>query len=283
MSMNKHLGRVAAIFFCLLLVSFMSSARAWAQNEWVGQKAGEKRVLKLGDIEIALRWCPPGAFLMGSPATESKREKNEEQAHVALSQGFWMMETEVTQELYQAVTGTNPSGFKGQGSLPVEQVSWDDAMAFTRRLNEKIRITTGARFALPTEAQWEYACRAGTTTATAFGDSLSSAQANFDGSFPYGTAVRGPYVQKTTPVRSYQPNAWGLYDMHGNVWEWCADWYDKKLAGGTDPTGPTVADSRVYRGGSWNYCGPDCRSAYRYKFTPGARNDCLGFRLVLAQ
>ena len=145
---------------------------------------------------------------------------------MTLSHDFWMGIYPVTQEQYAAVTGDNPSEFKGQ-NRPVEKVSWEDAVAFCEKLTEQAAARavcpTGCVFRLPTEAEWEYCCRAGTETATAFGDGLSSEQANFNGNYPYGDAKKGPYLEQTSDVGSYQPNAWGLYDMHGNVWEWCLD------------------------------------------------------------
>src|SRR5205085_11701074 len=162
-------------------------------------------------------WILAGSFMMGSENGDS----DEKPAHrVTISEGFYMGKYEVTQAQWQAVMGNNPSNFKGCDNCPVEQVSWDDAVSFIAKLNAQ---NDGYTYRLPTEAEWEYACRAGTTTAFAFGDSLSSEQANFDGDYPYGGAPKGVYRQKTTSVGRFQPNAWGLYDMHGNVWEWCED------------------------------------------------------------
>ena len=138
-------------------------------------------------------------------------------------------------------------------------------------------------YTLPTEAQWEYACRAGTTTPFHFGDSLSSNQANFDGNYPYG-AEKGPYLERTTPVGTYAPNAWGLYDMHGNVWEWCYDWYGEYTAGdAADPHGPETGSDRVVRGGAWDIYAQFCRSACRFRFDPGRRYRILGFRVAAVQ
>jgi sulfatase modifying factor 1 len=248
-----------------------------------GTKAGDRHVITFNEIEIPFRWCPPGKFKMGSPKSEKDRFDNEDQVDVTLTNGFWMGEFPVTQELYRAVTGQNPSHFKGSGKLPVEIVSWNDAQAFIKKLNEKKAVIdqlSGYRFALPTEAQWEYACRAGTTFATPFGDSLSSEQANFNGNYPYGNAKKGPYLEKTTEAGKYPPNRWGIYDMLGNVWEWCFDWYGDKLSGGVDPVGSTSASHRVLRGGSWNDLGGGCRSAYRLRYLPVYRSRRYGFRLA---
>jgi sulfatase modifying factor 1 len=251
-------------------------------NGWEGVNAGDFKRVKIGNQEIILRWCPPGEFLMGSRGVPDQ-DPDENQVKITLTNGFWMMETEVTQELYQAVTGQNPSFFKGSGKLPVEMVSWNDAQKFIKMLNETKAVIDqlgGYRFTLPTEAQWEYACRAGTTTATAFGDSLSSEQANFDGNFPYNNAAKGPYLGKTTSVGIYAANAWGLFDMHANVWEWCSDWYGDKLYDRIDPIGPSQAKLRVLRGGSWDSGGMVCRSAFRSRHEPDFCFKSLGFRLA---
>ena len=183
-------------------------------------------------------YCPPGQFTMGSPSSEPGHEGDENQVSVEIREGFWMAETEATQEQWESVMGSNPSDFKGS-TLPVEQVSWEDVQAMVKKLNQEARPPSGYRFALPTEAQWEYACRAGTETAYAFGNKLSKTDANFDS-------------KGTVPVKSYRPNPWGLYDMHGNVWEWCEDWYGERLRGGVDPRGESSGVHRVLRGGSWN-------------------------------
>jgi serine/threonine-protein kinase len=168
-------------------------------------------------IGMEMVYVPAGSFIMGSENGDS----DEKPMHrVTISSGFYMGRYEVTQAQWQAVMGTNPSDFKGCDNCPVEQVSWDDAQEFIRQMNAR---GDGYTYRLPTEAEWEYACRAGTTTAFAYGDLLSSEQANFDGKHPYGGASKGVYRQKTTLVGSFQPNAFGLYDMHGNVWEWCQD------------------------------------------------------------
>ncbi|MBE6426941.1 MAG: hypothetical protein E7029_13350 [Planctomycetaceae bacterium] len=251
-----------------------------ANRENRSRRPGARMVKTVNGIEYAFRWCPPWSFLMGSPSSEPGRESNETQHRVTLTRGFWMLETEVTQAMWKSVMGTDPSYFKGAQN-PVECVSWDDCQEFCRKLSSKLN----EEVSLPTEAQWEYACRAGTTSAYSFGSSLNGREANCDGRYPCGTSTKGPYLGKTVPVKSYAPNAWGLYDMHGNVWEWCQDWYDSDYYAASptsDPTGPSSGSSRFVRGGSWINLAQRCRSAYRNGYAPDVRNNGLGFRPVLA-
>jgi formylglycine-generating enzyme required for sulfatase activity len=239
-------------------------------------------------------WCPPGSFRMGSPPTEPERGNDEGPVQVTLSRGFWMGKFEVTQAQWQQVMGTTlrqqneKSTIKrinGEGpEHPIYQVSAVEADEFCRKFTASERaagrLPAGWEYRLPTEAQWEYPCRAGTATATAFGDRLGSDEANFDGSYPYNGAAKGPYLKETAPVGRYRANTWGLHDMHGNVWEWCADGFEARLAGGVDPVGPSAAASRVIRGGGWGNAGGGCRSAFRIGFAPGDRISNLGFRVA---
>lgn len=221
----------------------------------------------------------PGTFMMGSPSDEPERGDNESQHKVTISKPFYMQTTEVTQGQWEAVMGNNPSEFKDCGEdCPVENVSWYDAQKFIKKLNRM----TGNFYRLPTEAEWEYACRAGTTTPFYTGNCLSTNQANYYGDYPMPGCDKGKYRNKTVPVASFSPNPWGLYDMHGNVYEWCQDWYDSDYPGGhvTDPEGPSSGDYRVLRGGSWGDDAGYCRSANRGNYSPGGRNDDIGFRLV---
>jgi sulfatase modifying factor 1 len=234
-----------------------------------------------GGGKLAFRYCPPGNFMMGSPAAEKDRSDDEKQVPVRITKGYWLAETECTQGQWQAVMGANPSKFSGSPQLPVGQVSWDDVQGFLEKLNRASGLPVGWKWALPTEAQWEYGCRAGTTTVFSFGDSLGSREANFDGNYPYGNASKGTYLEKTAAVGSYAANGWGLHDMHGNVWEWCADWYDETLTSGADPEGPNTGVSRVRRGGSWDGSAAFCRAADRNWFQPGNRAYSLGFRPAL--
>ncbi|MFC1885135.1 formylglycine-generating enzyme family protein [Thermodesulfobacteriota bacterium] len=221
-----------------------------------------------------------GSFVMGNPSNEPKRSYEESQHKVTLTQDFYLGETEVTQGLWRAVMGNNPSLFKYCGDdCPVERVSWEDCQKFIRKLNQM----TGKQFRLPTEAEWEYACRAGTTTPFHAGKCLGAVQANYRGNFPMPGCGKGPNRGKTMPVASFKPNAWGLYDMHGNVWEWCQDWYgDYPDVPVADPVGPSSGLYRIRRGGSWFDFARDCRSAHRRWFTPDTRYDILGFRLALS-
>lgn len=226
-------------------------------------------------LGMKFAWIPPGTFLMGSPPTEEKRKKDEFQHPVTLTKGFYMGIYPVTQSLLQKLMGNNPSHFKGD-DLPVEQVTWEECQSFCKKLNER----DGKLYRLPTEAEWEYACRAGTTTPFYCGETISMEQANYDGNSIYGKGIQPEYQQKTTPVGSFPANEWGLYDMHGNVWEWCADWYGNYETGDIkDPIGPSAGDCRVLHGGSWHDIPRLCRSAARGRVEPGFRRRNAGFRL----
>ena len=206
------------------------------------------------------------------------RGTNETLHQVTITKPFYLGKYLVTQEQWRTVMGSNPSKSKGD-NLPVETVSWDDCQEFLKKLNDNAKNVT---FRLPTEAEWEYACRAGTTTPFHFGSELNGRQANCDGNNPYGTNNKGPYLDKTSAVGSYAPNAWGLYDMHGNVREWCSDWYGKYPKGAvSDPTGAPTGSFRVLRGGSWFSYAVYCRAAFRSEISPSLRHHTIGFRLAL--
>ncbi|MGZ8190347.1 MAG: formylglycine-generating enzyme family protein [Methylococcaceae bacterium] len=222
------------------------------------------------------RWIEPGTFLMGSPSNEPERAEDETQHQVTLSRGFWMADAPVTQALWQEVMGDNPSHFQGD-NRPVENVSWDDAQAFIAKMNG---MKPELKLCLPTEAQWEYACRAGTTTPFSFGYEISSEQVNFDGNYPYNNGKPSRYREETSDVKTLPPNAWGLYEMHGNIWECCQDWYGEYPSGPvTDPQGPDTGTARVIRGGSWDNFVGNVGSAVRFRFTPAYRYNRLGFRI----
>jgi len=256
---------------------------------WNGTSAGEYREIEIKGKTYDLCWIPPGTFTMGSPPSEDCRQSNESQHEVWLTQGFWMLETPVTQGLWTSVMGNNPSYFcsTGDGSssvqgmdttdFPVECVSWHDCQEFLKKLNNLLKMT----FELPTEAEWEYACRAGTESPYYWGSSLNGEKANCDGNYPYGTSMKGSYLGRPCAVKSYASNPWGLYDLHGNGWEWCSDWYGAYPSGSVvDPTGPTNASYRVVRGGGWSDYARDCRSACRYYSGPANRCNSLGFRFL---
>ncbi len=242
----------------------------------LSRPADECKTIALpGGAEMELVWCPPGEFMMGSQTGEEGRFDNEAQHRVQLTDGFWMGKHPVTQLQWQSVMGSNPSKFRGD-DLPVETVSWDDCQDFVARVNAALGC--GAR--LPTEAEWEYACRAGTTTAYSWGNALNGDMANCNGTHPCGTAGKGTYLAETTSVGKYGANPWGLCDMHGNVWEWCADWFDEYPTGSmADPKGPASGDKRVLRGGGWDNYAQYCRSAYRDCDVPSCRYGGYGFRL----
>jgi formylglycine-generating enzyme len=224
-----------------------------------------------------MRWIEPGTFLMGSPKDEAKRLDNEVQHEVTLTEGYWVAETACTQGLWEVVMGPTPSHFSGRGR-PVEQVSWEDCQAFLVRIN---RERPGLDLRLLTEAEWEYACRAGTRGPFSFGDNIAPEQVNYDGNYPYKGGAKGVYRAETVAVRTLPPNGWGLYEMHGNVSEWCADWfgpYEGEYV--VDPCGPAGGEERVLRGGSWNRSARNVRSARRLALGPAYRDYFIGFRFT---
>ncbi len=245
--------------------------------EDVGPQPGDMRTYELpGGVEMDFIYCAPGTFEMGSPIKESGRFDGETQHRVTISKGFWMGRYPVTQKQWKSVMPRNPAKFQGD-NRPVENVSWDDCHTFMRKLKKLKSLT----LALPTEAQWEYACRAGTVTAFSFGDSLNGTEANCNGKFPCGTKDKGPYLQQTSDVGTFGPNPWGICDMHGNVYEWCEDYFGPYPESSvTDPKGPTTGTTRVIRGGSWFYYPRYCRSAGRQGLVSGIRYD-VGFRAVI--
>jgi sulfatase modifying factor 1 len=278
----------------------------------LARKSGEQTPATLGptvrspwtvpDLSLDMLWCGPGSFQMGSPEDEKGREDDETLHEVTLTSGYWLGKHSVTQAdwgywlgkhpvtqaQWQKVMGDNPSFFKG-ASRPVAYVTWTDVTSFCEKLTEQEseagRLPAGMAYQLPTEAQWEYACRggtvaqseynppgrAGTTKRFAFGDELTAEDANFDGN-----------VGETTDVGKYPANAWGFHDMHGNVWEWTADWYKAYPTGAVrDPVGPADGSYRVLRGGSWISTASSARSANRGWLVPACCDSYLGFRLSL--
>jgi len=296
------------IALCLSLICL--AARPVAAAE--GPKQGD---IFENSLKMKLVYIPPGEFDMGSPDSEKDRGKSEKLHHVKLTQGFYMGAHEVTQAQFETVLGRNPSGFNKEGggrssvsgqdtaSFPVEYVTWFDAIEFCNALSKReglpeyysLQVTTrkdsaltsaevtingGKGYRLPSEAEWEYACRAGSKQPFHFGDVLNGKEANVDGNNPYGTTTKGTYLKRTCAVGSYPANAFGLYDMHGNVWEWCEDWYADNAGDATDPKGPDSGIGRVLRGGSWHFFALHARAAYRSRLTPDFRNYFIGFRLA---
>ena len=279
----------AALLLPLMLAVFWPQPKGTTTPPPGPHKAGDVWLASLSDGKTTMEmvWCPPGKFLMGSPALEAGCEPTETQHEVILTQGFWIGKTEVTQVQWSAVMGTSPSWFPrkeivrwkvlkwqvpvwrkdflvNRWSLPVEQVSWDDCQEFCRK--------TGLGARLPTEAEWEYACRAGSTGPFA-GTGVLDEMGWYDGNSG----------GKTHPVGKKKSNTWGLHDMHGNVWEWCQDWYGGDYPAGTatDPTGPAAGGHRAVRGGIWRSQSGGCRSAFRSGFAPNFHREYMGFRVVL--
>ena len=263
---------------------------AWAEH--LGQP-----VEVTNSIGMKLRLIPPGEFMIGAPRSEEGRRNVEGPQHIVrITSPFYLGSCEVTQEEYGRVVGTNPSAFSPRGRhsdrvsgldtsrFPVEQVGWDDAMVFCRKLSAlHVERSAGREYRLPTEAEWEYACRAGTMTPFHFGSALDSGNANCVDSVPLDTSQGRSHLHRTTTAGSYSPNGFGLYDMHGNVGEWCADWFDRYGANSlvNDPQGPRSGLYRVIRGGGWCNVAVQCRSAFRGATLPVTRRNFLGFRVVM--
>lgn len=237
-------------------------ASSWGEDQyglWMG--------LDYNGVQVVFRWIEPGSFMMGSSEDEKWRYDDEEYQEVTLPQGFWLAEAAVTQALWEAVMSDNPSRFKGK-DLPVETVSWDDCQVFLEKMSGH---HPELALRLPWEAEWEYACRAGTETAFNFGSELSLNEVHYTGLWKYNDDNVVNSLRKTIQVKSYPCNAWGLYEMHGNVWEWCQDDYDEREKGAR----------RMFRGGSWDDDGMSVRSACRGHDSPDGRDDSLGLRISL--
>lgn len=263
---------------------------------FAGSKAGDERSV----AGIKLCWCPAGKFTMGSPRDELERRLGEDQVEVTLTRGFWTAKYEVTQGDWKRAMGKLPGPLTAElpegEEYPVGNVNFAEAENFCAKLTEMARkageLPNDWEFRLPTEAQWEYACRAGTTTATAFGDKIGSKQANIKNE-PYNGGEQGSSLNKAVKVGLYPANAWGIHDMHGNTCEWCRDWYHASLPGGIDPDlydakatammNRTGDYSRSRRGSCWPDGGWVCRSAFRQRFEPDRRYDHIGFRVVVVK
>jgi len=270
-----------------------SALDAWDRWKLERPDTRNKDTFRLfNSIGMELALIPAGSFLMGAPESEAGSDDDEKPQHlVTISRPFFLGIYPVMQQEYERVMNTNPSHFNSRRSggpaHPVENVSWLEANEFCRRLSAlPAEKRQGRIYRLPTEAEWEYAARAGSPPELTFpfGNALSSRQANFNGLYPYGDAPRGPYLQRTTRVGSYPANPFGLYDLHGNVWEWCSDWYDAhyyRHGPAIDPAGPDSGERRVLRGGSWLNQGVNCRTAARDRFSADFRYNDNGFRVVL--
>ena len=262
-----------------LLKEFFETVTVDKTGKIVNQENHQAAYFKedLGNgITLEMVQIPGGSFKMGSP--ESERYESESPQHEVNVPAFSMGKFVVTQEQYQQIMGNNPSRFSG-AKRPVEKVSWNDAVEFCQKLSQQ----TGREYRLPSEAEWEYACRGGTTTPFHFGETITTDLANYNGTYSYASEPKGKYLQKTTDVGSFPPNAFGLYDMHGNVWEWCQDdWHNNYIDAPKDGSGWTSQSSntKMLRGGSWlNYPG-SCRSAYRNHYILGGNSHNVGFRVV---
>ncbi len=273
---------VLAMLACVCALRSPESAQAQPADKLITNAIGMKLTL-----------IPAGKFMMGSPAAEAERDDEELAHEVEITKPFYMGIHEVTQGQYEKVMNKNTSFFRQGPDYPMEQVRFPEVLDFCRKLSAlPDEVKAGRVYRLPTEAEWEYACRAGTATVFHYGNGLSSKLANFNGVYPYGDAAKGEKLQKTAKVGSYAPNAWGLYDMHGNVAEWCSDWYDPgyyKASPKQNPKGPdkgVVTTNfqneffRVVRGGCWLDEGRACRAAYRFRLQPSEPYRLVGFRVV---
>lgn len=277
---------ISSVFLMLTLVtaSAFADGKIGLDLEWRPMRepypARGKKVetFTVNGVSFKMVRIPAETFMMGSPSGESGRDSDERRHRVRISKPFYLGETEVTQGLWRAVMGNNPASFKNCGNnCPVERVSWKDCQAFIQKLN---RLVSGGGFRLPTEAEWEYACRAGSGSAFANGG-ITEKGCGHDSNLDAMGWYCGNSGKKTHVVRGKAPNAWGLYDMHGNVYEWCQDWYGAYPSGSvTDPAGPSSGSLRVLRGGSWYGYARYCRSANRNRLVPGNRDRDYGFRLA---
>ena len=258
-----------------------SNTPTWATQTGTDQY-GKWSEFEIAGVVQRMRWIEPTTFLMGSPDTAVDHCDDETQHSVTLTTGYWLADTTCTQELWQSVMGTNPSQFNTSEQNPVELISWNDCEEFFTKVNQ-LQPNLNLRF--PTEAEWENACRAGTTTPFSFGDNITTDQANYDGNYPYNGAKKGIYRKSTIGVTDLPCNQWGLYQMHGNVWEWCSDWHgdDYDINALVDPTGPAIGSYRVVRGGSWYGDARFLRAALRGALDPGDRDLILGLRCALGQ
>ena len=298
--MNRLVNATCACLLTFIAVELPQTAHG-QQPQSASRQSGSPVITN--SIGVKLVQIPAGTFMMGSPKSESERDSEEFRHEVAITKPFYMGVYEVKQREFAKITLPGEkrrppkatfNGERGGGpDHPMENLLWQDAVDFCNTLSQQPAEKQARRtYRLPTEAEWEYACRAGTKTPFHFGNALSSKQGNFNGNYPYGGAPQGPYLRKTAKVGSYEPNAFGLYDMHGNVSEWCADWYDQEYyrdSPADDPLGPPVGVLPtgfsgnyylVVRGGCWLDDARACRSAYRSRAMPKNTYRLIGFRVV---
>ncbi len=248
-------------------------AVAWGEDAY-----GYWQVFEIKGVRQVMRWIPEGEFLMGSPEDEAQKRGDEMQHEVTIHSGFWLADTACTQALWQVVMGTNPSDFKESDQNPVDSISWEDCQVFIQKANTLLQMDW---LSLPTEEQWEYACRAGTTTPFSTGETINTDQANFNGNYPYrDDEKKGLYRDKTVPVLTFAPNPWGLFQMHGNLWEWCEDIYEQDYSGKSVAAGEKSSSKRVLRGGGWVDRMRRLRSAFRGGSLPDSSNHSVGLRLA---
>jgi len=238
------------------------------------------------EITQRFRLIAAGEFMMGSLEQETERISWENQHKVTLTKNYWLADTTVTQAFWQAIMENNPAHFSDDLNNPVEKVNWNDAQEFIQKLNQQFQTDLGEDvIRLPTEAEWEHACRAGTETPFSLGENITPEQVNYDGGYPYHNGEKGGYREKTVKVKTFPPNSWGLYEMHGNLWEWCADAWQEQLGelAVVDPFNDNSDSSanRVVRGGSWIDGGKSVRSAYRDHNSPVSRVNRIGLRFSL--
>lgn len=282
------------LLLALALVAACSLSTGWGGEPAISFAEGETLTNSIGMNLVAI---PAGEFQMGSPDSDEEARDDEKPQHpVRITKPFLVGMYEVTQREYESVQGNNPSWFALSGGgqkkvdgedtseFPVERVSWLDAVEFCSKLSERPEEkAAGRRYRLLTEAEWQYCCRAGTTSRFHYGDSLGSMQANINGRFPYGGAERGPYLGRTTRVGSYKPNVFGLYDMHGNVGELCSDWFGRdyyQQSPANDPQGPEKGSDHLVMGGGWNADAFRCRAAHRRSNAGSGVARYFGFRVA---
>jgi len=238
----------------------------------------QKQKTHTNSIHMDLIQIQAGSFNMGSPKDEPERISGETLHHVTISKPFFLSTTPVTQKQWKRLMGNNPAKFKRDEKCPVESISWDQAVAFCTKLSAKEK----RNYRLPTEAEWEFACRAGTETPFYTGQGITRDDANYNGRMVYPGSPKGKKSERTTPVGQHPANPHGLADMHGNVWEWCSDWYDRyALKEPADPTGPRVGRLKAMRGGSWEHSARRARSACRRAEEEGFSDYTVGMRVLM--